>query len=373
MKILFITENDILESVNNGGGQGSKRNLFLLNEIIPEENIHICVITNNHNHKMNNKYKSFYYKNNKWYLYLNSFFGRNGYNKKIEKDLIQYIDNLKVDVIFFDGSPFGGLSNKLMKKYKIITFMHNIELNFTLNRVKHKGLKAIAFLPVCLSVYYNEYSLLKNSNSIICLNKRDEKSVQKIYKRSPDLIIPVTLNDIFDPEKKETVRNEISTLLFVGSLFSSNYSGIKWFIENVMPSVTCQLIVVGKGMEDKREELERDNVSIIGTVDDLSAYYYQADAVVMPILWGAGMKVKTAEALMFGKTLFATDEALEGYEVDNQSGIFRCNTAEDFILKINEIMSNKSVEKFNPSIRKIYEENHLTEKYVDDLKKILLR
>lgn len=40
--------------------------------------------------------------------------------------------------------------------------------------------------------------------------------------------------------------------------------------------------------------------------------------MVMPIFSGSGMKVKTAEALMYGKFLIGTKEAFEGYEIDEK-------------------------------------------------------
>ncbi len=49
-------------------------------------------------------------------------------------------------------------------------------------------------------------------------------------------------------------------------------------------------------------------------MDKTDVYYYKHAAVILPIKYGAGMKVKTAEAMMYGRTIFASDEALEGYD-----------------------------------------------------------
>lgn len=47
------------------------------------------------------------------------------------------------------------------------------------------------------------------------------------------------------------------------------------------------------------------------------------------------MKVKTGEALMYGKSIFGTIEAFQGYEIDYEKIGGVCNTAEEFIEKIN--------------------------------------
>ena len=99
-------------------------------------------------------------------------------------------------------------------------------------------------------------------------------------------------------------------------MFSPNYDGIKWFAENVMTELKdYHLIIVGKDFEQKKDELENVNVHVVGTVESLEKYYYSENIMVMPIFYGDGMKIKTAEAMMYGKIILASDEALEGYEV----------------------------------------------------------
>ena len=110
----------------------------------------------------------------------------------------------------------------------------------------------------------------------------------------------------------------------------------------------------------RKKELERDNVKVIGTVEDLSVYYNLADAVIMPIFFGNGMKVKTAEAMMYGKTTFATQEALEGYDIESvrDRGIYECNTKEEFVEKIRKNVSVHST--INQQVRQIFLEKYET-------------
>ena len=73
--------------------------------------------------------------------------------------------------------------------------------------------------------------------------------------------------------------------------------------------VNAEILIIGKGFETLKNDLECDNVKVIGTVEDVSEYFYRADFVIAPIFEGSGMKLKTAEALMYGKTIFGTTEA----------------------------------------------------------------
>ena len=148
--------------------------------------------------------------------------------------------------------------------------------------------------------------------------------------------------------------------------------GLKWFIDKVMQKLdkkTYFLKIIGKNLETKKIELERENVEVIGTVDNLEEYYLRADAVVIPIFYGDGMKVKTAEAMMYGKMIFATDEALEGYDINNVEGIYRCNNAGEFI----DRLKSTRFKRFNDTVRSIFKNKYDTAIISKDFQGFLTR
>ena len=82
-------------------------------------------------------------------------------------------------------------------------------------------------------------------------------------------------------------------------------------------------------MEELREDLTRNNVTVVGSVENLDEWYNKADLVVGPIFKGEGMKTKTCEALMYGKRYLGTDEALEGYEGTTIDAIQRTSLSKE--------------------------------------------
>lgn len=150
--------------------------------------------------------------------------------------------------------------------------------------------------------------------------------------------------------------------MFFGSLFQPNQLGIEWFMETVMTRLeNITLNIVGKGFEKKRKDYEKyKNVRVIGSVEEPDEYYYRHAVVIMPIQYGAGMKVKTAEAMMYGRIILATDEALEGYEVENVEGICRCNMADEYITKINNIFSQQTIPAYQTAVRDCFLEKYDT-------------
>ena len=82
------------------------------------------------------------------------------------------------------------------------------------------------------------------------------------------------------------------------------------------------------------------------------------------------MKVKTAEAMMYGRHIFASDEALEGYEVDGIDGIERCNTAEEYIKAINNFFNSGKKVEYEYYVRKLFLEKYESNVVYSNMQKL---
>lgn len=367
MKVLFLGSQNINEHVVNGGMQCSKRNFNLITSVMDEEHLFSGIIWNSQEEYARNQ---FFRRciNNKESL-ISSIRMCRLYKFSEEKKILKYIKQIDPDVLFVDTSVLGKIVKKIDKKIKTIVFMHNVEREYAKHRVVNEGWR---YFPVLIATIYNEWLSVKCADKLICLNSRDSKLVEKIYNRKPDYLLPISFKDTFD-QMRICRKHSLNTLLFVGSNFGPNFDGIKWFINNVMKELReYKLIIVGKDFEKAREELEKDNVTVVGTVQNLEEYYYKYFNIVLPIKYGDGMKVKTAEAMMFGMNIFATDEALEGYDVDNVNGIFRCNSSAEFIKEIRNSMRSSGECLWNKAVRDVYINNHNFDNQINLMRKILL-
>lgn len=342
MRALYIG-NEIKNNPINGGEYINYRNFKLLNEIFGENDLDKIEMKT-----IGEKIRSerLYYKINLLYnIFLNYMAGLDS-NK--EKKILEYIEKNKFDIIFLGSSQFGRLAYKIkMLQYNlnVITFFHNIEYCYFKEFIKIEGKSKF---PLLKAAKYNEKKAVAYSDKVITLNSRDSKLLEKVYKRKSDLELPTSFIDIFDKTKINLSNTDSPMkLLFVGSGFFANYEGIKWFIYNVLPYISANLTIVGKGMEKYKDELDSRSVNVVGTVETLDDYYYNSDIIISPIFSGGGMKTKTAEALMYGKIIFGTQESFEGYNLDYGKIGEICNTAEDFINKINTWNNNGKIIKYN--------------------------
>ena len=156
-------------------------------------------------------------------------------------------------------------------------------------------------------------------------------------------------------KQNEELTSHRLKCLFLGSYFTPNNEGIIWFMRNVAPHVEVDIRIVGKGMsklQDEQPELLVDT-KVISDAPDLNPYFQWADVMILPIFSGSGMKVKTCESLMHGKNIIGTNEAFEGYEIQEGISGWRCNTAEEFIASITDFIQHPRPH-YNLKARKLY-------------------
>lgn len=353
-KILFIGRN-YKNKIKNGSSEVTKRNKEILSELFIIEEILL-------------DYNISYLKKIKDILFCNSI----NFKKEVKELLRINIKQEKYTYVWIDNSLYGSIAKfikKIDSNIKIIIFFHNIEYLYFKDKVKIEGVKNLIMLPYC---YINEKRSLKFSDKILVLNSRDDTNLNQIYYRKSNLIIPLTLRDKYKENKiKDDYENKIPRGLFVGSNFFANTHGINWFIDNVLPELNIELIIVGSGMEKFKKKYENKNkkIEVLGFVEKIEEEYGKADFIISPIFKGSGMKTKITEALMYGKTIFGTSESFEGFDnldYNKIGGI--CNSKEEFIKKIKNY---KIQNKVNIYSREIYIKNYSNSSIIEKLKKVI--
>jgi len=265
----------------------------------------------------------------RWYVFDPLRF-RTGAGQRLRALVWRVIESLKwhgtllwyrPSVVFVDGSHLHVPSFRFLKRIDTVVFYHNVEQDY--RRQSEPGYALVAT--------ETERRLTREAAARICLNERDSCRLRELYGKAADYLMPTTL---VDRGGRANVGGDDGYLLFVGSDFFGNTEGLFWFIENCMAKIGLRLVVVGSGMDRHRGKYaaleSRGLLEFRGYVEDLGDVYRRAKAVVSPTISGCGMKTKIAEALMYDKLIFGTDEAFVGYEGIDDVAV-RCRSSEDFI------------------------------------------
>lgn len=360
-KALFILFKDYSMS-NDGGSRANMRNLSLTKQILGEENVDCYYI-----HDINRRRSLLSL------LYAVILFPF-GYFNGLTPQKLKEIQNLseQYDYVFITNSIFG-LVGKYLKahgyKGKVISFFHNVESIYYDARVG----KHIPFRNVIVNcAAKNDKYALEYSDTAIGLCERDHNTLKRLYGRGFDVLAPISFADKTPtrPLRGEELTGSRPKCTFIGSNFPANANGVLWFVKNVLPHVDIDFTVVGQNMDKLKEVNEcLKNINVYSNVPDLTPYFEEADFMVFPIFDGSGMKVKTCEAMMYGKNILGTTETFEGYEVDpNQCGRL-CNTPEEYIAAIKDLATHP-VKRYNEYSRNIFLEKYSIDSTLNVFKKI---
>jgi GT2 family glycosyltransferase len=185
----------------------------------------------------------------------------------------------------------------------------------------------------------------------------------------------------FEDQECEYIPQVRSGILFVGGFRHwPNVEGIFWFAKEVLPiarSLGCneEITVIGSGLSvDQIEELTNCGLRILGYQKDISAFYQTSRVAIVPLLNGAGLKGKLAEALSFRLPTVTTSIGAEGFR-ENANGEFPFVVSDDprdFASEIVRLCSSADLSEKYSVLAKDYVKSNLgTDAFVSKVVEVL--
>lgn len=127
------------------------------------------------------------------------------------------------------------------------------------------------------------------------------------------------------------------TFGYLGSDNDSNVDAINEFLDVVWrqfnEAENLRLCVAGKVADRVAENFRFENVQLLGPVSDVSVFYDAVDAVINPVSYGTGLKIKSVEARAFAKPLLCSAAGWVGLAPDGITVVEELETMADFIGK----------------------------------------
>jgi hypothetical protein len=159
----------------------------------------------------------------------------------------------------------------------------------------------------------------------------------------PARVVPLQPAWVPDPlPPAERPPGQARRLLFVGSRAAPNAEGLSWFLREVWPQLAdlaLQLDVVG-GVGQGLDIGQAVGVQRHGMVAELRPWYGAADLCINPVRHGSGLKIKSVEALAYGRPLVATAHAARGLEPHAGRAFLVADHAAGFAQAIRMLLQN---------------------------------
>jgi len=288
--------------------------------------------------------------------------------KNFHADLV--IDSVP-DAIIFDHPWLWSEAKRLKERYpdtKIIHSSHNLE--WTLKRELLNGLDKNQIDSVVDFLEDIETEIANMCDLVICVKEDEAKWFRQ---QGAENVIVANNGTNTVPS---SVKSYKQYALVVGSGHPPNVDGSIEYLYNAvgwMPNGT-DLVFVGSmcgslsgRLGQERNDSRNTTIRLLGIKDndDLKKLIESASVILLPIPYGGGSNLKTAEALSSGRPIVSTTKAFRGFEefmdsenvyVSDDIASFRemtmmyCVSKQDSILRkgIENLSWNKSLE----SIRK---------------------
>lgn len=207
------------------------------------------------------------------------------------------------------------------------------------NKFERLGIQDLSMTPSL------EQKYLRRSNMIMSIQENESQFFRILAPHIPCITVypPLTFT------KQDVVDNK--NILYIASNNQLNKEGLVWFIDSIFPQIVSlssqyTLIIGGKISDSVREYSNNPNIKILGMVDNLEDFYEQGNIVVNPTLKGTGLKIKTIEAISYGKLVITSKHSSEGLYDNKDIPTFIGESSSDFveIFKLIEREGNKIFE-----------------------------
>lgn len=119
---------------------------------------------------------------------------------------------------------------------------------------------------------------------------------------------------------------------FIAGNSEANWGAINWFLHQVWPAISSlpmHLHIFGK-ICDRFNQLPK-NVTLHGLVDNCADVYSYCNVMINPVFLGGGIKIKSVEALAYGKPLITSPEGAVGIDEPQSSGVYVARSRSEFI------------------------------------------
>jgi polysaccharide biosynthesis protein PslH len=155
-------------------------------------------------------------------------------------------------------------------------------------------------------------------------------------------------------------------LLFVASYdYPPNGDAARWFVHEILPAVRAALgpvEVVLAGREPSAETralAAAPGVTVTGGVRDLGPYYAKARAVIAPLRFGGGSRLKLLEAFALGRPVVSTRAGAAGLAARHDRELLLADDAEAFASALRRLRDEVGLaERLGREARAFVEARH---------------
>jgi glycosyltransferase involved in cell wall biosynthesis len=196
--------------------------------------------------------------------------------------------------------------------------------------------------------YRYEKELINKFDVIYTLCNKDRDILKGLFLNSNVVVRPPAIDDRFSQLMRDPKTIEKGSMLFWGALDrKENEEAVKSFITKIFPLIAekvphAKLYVVGNNPPKSLTRLSNESIVFTGFVDEPFAYFEKSQIGIVPLLRGAGVKIKTLEMLSAGLPVVATEIGAEGIEKNRNLTVVNMDSfAKEVVARLCDVQDVK--------------------------------
>jgi hypothetical protein len=247
----------------------------------------------------------------------------------LKKGFVESTKNKPIsDFYIIDKTENSFMLEVIPKTAKIILDTHDIVSERTSKALENGIIDSFAL------TVEEEITLFKQYDAVICIQQNELQLVTQWIGEDSSIYMPMPQTTIATP-----IRNTVKNIGMIGSGWHTNVNGLDNFLKEVWPKLDTHLhLNIYGGVGKHFAGVKLKNVTFHGLQQDLESCYKDLDLIINPVYYGAGLKIKSIEALAHGLPLVTTKEGASGIESLNGSGLLIAKDSVDFAKKITQLV-----------------------------------
>ncbi len=165
-----------------------------------------------------------------------------------------------------------------------------------------------------------ELSTYDDADGVSLCSENDQKRLNGEVAGIRSLVIPNAADvEYYRPSSTEASPDG-RTVVFFGLLsYFPNVDAVTYFVRDIWPRIAevnpqARLKIIGAQAPSSILALSQHNIEVTGFVPDLRPHLASATAVVVPLRFGGGTRLKIVEAMSMGAAIVSTSLGAEGIE-----------------------------------------------------------
>lgn len=190
----------------------------------------------------------------------------------------------------------------------------------------------------------------------------------------PRFLVPMPVET--SPEKPTFALDRFRVLWIGGFGWAPNVEAMQWFCERIWPrvragsTVPAELHIVGASPPGSLLARHgRDGIVVHGYVDDVEKLRDQAEAFVVPLRTGGGVRIKIVEALARGLPVVSTSKGCEGLPVEAGRDLLIADDEDSFAAELLTLSTGGETRRALSEAGRDYTRRHHSPKAVGDAKR----